>query len=285
MWLERGLVKQMSEPTRFLFNRKSGKLLGDGGDSLDMTPPPDGCVVQSEVKLPDGVTLYRNALVLPTNLGEEDWKALGSTLAERHESLQWWLGDWWRHGSHKYGRRARLFAKGIFRHSFETLMNYGSVAAAIPTSFRNEVLSFSHHAAVTSLPRAEQKEMLAKAERFGWTVKELREIIYEKQEKSQTDQEKASAWAANVSNQLVHIWAQFLDFQIVDEYGRYLSDEDIATLVADTGHTAEVCAKIAKLNLDYQKRRMNGTSKQVEPEEEEDRIKKFDALLQGLKDD
>ena len=90
--------------------------------------------------LPDGVTVSRTALVCCRELPFDDWKTLGHTLSQRADSMQWWLGDWWHYGNHRYGERATTAAKGTFARAFGTLMNYGSVAGSVETSRRREVL-------------------------------------------------------------------------------------------------------------------------------------------------
>jgi N6-adenosine-specific RNA methylase IME4 len=94
-------------------------------------------------------------------------------------SVQWWIGDWWAYGEHRYGeRKAATEPGGILEDlNFGTAANYGSVARAFETSRRREVLSFTHHAEVTGLTPALQDSWLARAEREGLSVNKLRAQI------------------------------------------------------------------------------------------------------------
>lgn len=118
------------------------------------------------------------SLTLPQGLGFDEWAAVGETLAAVEHSVGWWLGDWWAYGVHRYGDRKALVEKlresGRRFPSFQTCMNCGTVAAAIETSRRREVLSFTHHAEVAALPPDERDEILDLAEREGLTVREVR---------------------------------------------------------------------------------------------------------------
>lgn len=223
-----------------------------------VAPPLNQCAV-APFKLPKGATLYRTALVLPENLAKADWETLGRALANQHDSIQWWLGDWWRFGSHnrEYGKRAAIFAKGIFRHSFETLMNYGVVAAKVPTSLRNEVLSFSHHAMVSSLTHAEQKRWLAKAAQQNWSVSQLRQWLrmVENNTPDPTDEEMVKSLVYDLFDQSSRAWSLALRFQIADEYAQYLPDETIANLAHEAERIAECWRQAATTNREYQKQR------------------------------
>lgn len=131
--------------------------------------------------LPDGVTVSSTALVCPQQLTIDEWRSLGRTLRQLEESIQWWLGDWWHYGFHRYGERktavtAKTFARG---KAFGTLMNYGWVAGKVETSRRREVLSFSHHAVVAPLEPDEQERWLAVAVESKLSVAKLEHKMWE----------------------------------------------------------------------------------------------------------
>ena len=93
--------------------------------------------------LPDGVTVSRTALVCDRQLPIDEWKSLGLALSQLERSIQFWIGDWWHYGFHRYGeRKAMATAKGTFdrAYAYGTLMNYGNVAGRVETSRRREVL-------------------------------------------------------------------------------------------------------------------------------------------------
>jgi len=125
--------------------------------------------------LPFRAVLYPTGLEVPPDLSIDDWRALGEHLIKFEGSVQWSVGDWWSYGYHQYGRR-KAMAKRLGL-SFGYLMNLGYVARRVKTSFRNEVLSWSHHCTVAHLSQDLQKRFLDASQREGWTVLQLREAI------------------------------------------------------------------------------------------------------------
>lgn len=132
--------------------------------------------IEPETDLPASSSL---SLSLPADLPFERWQDIGRELAAREKVLNWWIGDWWVYGEHRYGERAEACAQGLFPHSFETLRNIGSVARAFPaTSRQHDVLSFTHHQEIAPIARenpAAADALLDLAARDGLTVAELRE--------------------------------------------------------------------------------------------------------------
>ena len=117
-------------------------------------------------------------LELPEGLSFEAWAGIGETLCRVEASIQWWVGDWWAYGEHRYGERKalveRLRAEGRDFPSFQTCMNAGSVCQKFETYRRREVLTWAHHVEVASLGPAEQDELLDQAERDELSTRELR---------------------------------------------------------------------------------------------------------------
>ena len=125
----------------------------------------------AEITLPDDGSL---SLSIPDETSFEDWQAIGRRLFARERVINWWIGDWWAFGEHRYGERAKMAAEGIFGASFGTLANYGSVARSFETSRRRELVSFTHHAEVAALPPAEADAMLAKAADENLSTRDVR---------------------------------------------------------------------------------------------------------------
>jgi hypothetical protein len=131
------------------------------------------------------------ALALPDDLPIEQWEGVGRTLLaemrhaeDRTTQVNWWIGDWWAYGSGngvdgkpRYGARARAVAEGLFGVAFGTCMNLGSVARKVEASRRREVLPFSHHVEVASLPAADADALLQKAEDERLSTRELRKEV------------------------------------------------------------------------------------------------------------
>jgi hypothetical protein len=238
--------------------------------TTELTAPPlNKRVVQSDLKLPKGVTLSQTGLVLPENLKMVEWEALGNALAHQADKLQWARGDWW-HFGHKYGARAATVANGLFGYTYGTLAVYGSVARNVRPLIRIKDLSFSHHQLIAGYSEKEQKEWLALAVKHDWTVKQMKQSLREHGHgdgplpEPMTDAEMARAWASDVLSQIKTMEWQVLGFEITLQHGQHLSVDTIAKLVDGTEELAAVTSKIAKLDREYQQRRMNGTLPQVE---------------------
>lgn len=114
------------------------------------------------------------ALDLPKGQPFEDWLELGERLCKTERVLNWWIGDWWAAGHHRYGERAKVAAEGLFGKEFGSLMNAASVCRAFETSRRREALSWSHHVEVASLPTDEADALLDRARDEGLSHRNLR---------------------------------------------------------------------------------------------------------------
>lgn len=114
------------------------------------------------------------SLDLPKNQTFEEWAEVGKNLASANKVLNWWIGDWWAAGSHRYGERAKVAAEGIFGREFQALADMASVCRAFETSRRREHLSFTHHREVASLAPEVADSLLERAERDGWSTRDIR---------------------------------------------------------------------------------------------------------------
>jgi hypothetical protein len=132
-----------------------------------------------ELELPTSVVANSTALTFPTKLTEKDWLEVGRKLGRAGGTLQWWIGDWWAYGEHRYGdRKAIVEADDWSGPSFGTCMNCAAVTRAfMETSRRREVLRFSHHIEVAALPPSEADLLLDEAEAEGLTIRALRERV------------------------------------------------------------------------------------------------------------
>jgi hypothetical protein len=110
------------------------------------------------------------------NLG--DWVRQGHWLGVLGRASGWWLGDWLRYGNSRYGERYQA-AAAITGYDMQTLMNQAYIASRFEVSRRRENLSFSHHAELAALPRAEQERWLAQAEQRSLSVRALRREVRE----------------------------------------------------------------------------------------------------------
>lgn len=135
----------------------------------------------AEAYLPQSGSL---SLTLPDGLVFDRWQDIGRELAAREKVLNWWIGDWWAFGEHRYGERAKAAAEGVFGKAFQTIANAATVCRSIETSRRREALGWSHHAEVAPLVRTTPEaahELLDRAERENLTVAQVRAAVRELQ--------------------------------------------------------------------------------------------------------
>lgn len=114
------------------------------------------------------------SLDIPKNQTFDQWVEMGRSLAEGQRVINWWIGDWWAAGSHRYGERAKAAAEGIFGREFGSLANAASVCRSFESSRRREALTFTHHLEVAALPPKEADALLDKAEKANLSTRDLR---------------------------------------------------------------------------------------------------------------
>ncbi|QDT64827.1 hypothetical protein V22_20700 [Calycomorphotria hydatis] len=91
------------------------------------------------------------------------------------QASPWWIGDLLNAGDARFGEMFSQICQGAI--SGEQLQRYESVARRVPRENRREGLSWSAHAAVARLPHKLQREMLEKADRFGWSSTVLQKKV------------------------------------------------------------------------------------------------------------
>ena len=102
----------------------------------------------------------------------EDWAGplLFAIWAQR--ASPWWIGDLLNAGDARFGEAYSQICEGAV--SADMLQRYESVARRVPPENRRPNLSWSAHAAAARLPHDEQRIMLEKAERYGWSSEVVR---------------------------------------------------------------------------------------------------------------
>jgi hypothetical protein len=85
----------------------------------------------------------------------------------------WWIGDWIRYGSARYGDKY-LPASQVTGYDVQSLMNMAYVASRFEVTRRRPGLSFSHHAELAGLPPEDQELWLDRIEAGGLSVHALR---------------------------------------------------------------------------------------------------------------
>jgi hypothetical protein len=107
-----------------------------------------------------------------------DWVDRGKKLAAADSNRRFEIGDWLTEGVEKWNRETYDEAAEIFSHyTRETLRNFASVARAVETSRRNDLLSWSHHAAVAKFGPEKQTALLAHGAEKGLSVAAFRDYI------------------------------------------------------------------------------------------------------------
>lgn len=102
-----------------------------------------------------------------------EWVAVGRRLGRISRCSQWWLGDWLRFGSAKWGEKY-VEAARITGYDVRSLANMASIATAFDVSRRRENLTWSHHAVVVALDPEEQDRWLDRASAERLSVADLR---------------------------------------------------------------------------------------------------------------
>jgi hypothetical protein len=101
------------------------------------------------------------------------WVRVGQRLGAMTRCSQWWLGDWIRFGTSRWGEKYKQAAR-ITGYDVQTLRNIAYVAGQVEVSRRRDDLTWSHHAEVCALQPEEQDRWLEAAASGGMSVADLR---------------------------------------------------------------------------------------------------------------
>jgi hypothetical protein len=102
-----------------------------------------------------------------------EWVEQGRFLGAVGRGSAWWIGDWLRYGSSRYGDRYSA-ASQLTGYDVQSLMNMTYVASRFDASRRRPGLSFSHHAELAGLAPEDQELWLDRAEAGALSVRALR---------------------------------------------------------------------------------------------------------------
>lgn len=109
----------------------------------------------------------------PDSMEYRDWVVAGRRLGEMGRISNWWVGDWLRYGSTRWGEKYVKAAK-ITGFDGKTLRNIAYVASRFDLSRRRDDLTWSHHAEVAALDAAQQDKWLDRAVRLSLSARDLR---------------------------------------------------------------------------------------------------------------
>ena len=212
--------------------------------------------------LPHGAKFYTTGLEIPENLTAQAWAEIGLKLTKVEDGMQWALGDWWAYGDFKYGERKALTTDLGF-YCFGSLMNMATVARHLPTSLRNEGLSWSHHCTVCLCSPKDQKMWLDKAAKHKLTVRELRKQIREFEGRyrpwvtAETWYDRIEQWTGRACNDAywVSSWNHWVSVESSPPELDYASDAYLDDLVEATRSAANAWGSIADNFEQYRQHR------------------------------
>ena len=107
------------------------------------------------------------------DLDHSDWLATGRRLGAIGRCSQWWIGDWVRYGTAKWGEKYAEAAR-VTGYDIASLRNMAWVASRFDLSLRNDKLTWSHHVLLAPLEPDEQRKWLLRASEERLSVADLR---------------------------------------------------------------------------------------------------------------
>jgi hypothetical protein len=122
-------------------------------------------------------------------LSAQEWAVVGRRLGKIGRASQWWIGDWIKYGTHKWGEKYVQAAR-ITGYDIASLRNMAWVATQFDLSLRNDKLTWSHHALLASLDRGQKRHWLKEAVEKRLSVADLRAEIRSLRSAEKQDQPK-----------------------------------------------------------------------------------------------
>jgi hypothetical protein len=116
------------------------------------------------------------------DLGHTDWLATGRRLGAIGRCSQWWIGDWVRYGTARWGEKYAEAAR-VTGYDVASLRNMAWVASQFDLSLRNDKLTWSHHVLLAPLEADAQKKWLRRASEERLSVADLRLELRSSQER------------------------------------------------------------------------------------------------------
>jgi hypothetical protein len=136
------------------------------------------------------------------DLGRSEWLATGRRLGAIGRCSQWWIGDWIRYGTSRWGEKYAEAAR-VTGYDVASLRNMAWVASRFDLSLRNDKLTWSHHVLLAPLEADKQKFWLNHACEERLSVADLRFELRAERNKDQAssspdDPSDASAGSESV---------------------------------------------------------------------------------------
>lgn len=121
-------------------------------------------------------TLSKTCVEVSGNPTFEEWQEAMAFAGRAESGVMWWIGDLLNDGEVRYGETYAQ-AMEATELEYQTVADAKYVSGAIEFSVRTEKLSFTHHKLVAPLTKPQQTKWLAKAEKEGLSVAELRKEL------------------------------------------------------------------------------------------------------------
>lgn len=107
------------------------------------------------------------------DLDQAEWLSTGRRLGTIGRCSQWWIGDWIRYGTSRWGEKYAEAAR-ITGYDVASLRNMAWVASQFDLSLRSDRLSWSHHVLLAPLESEEKRYWLDRARAERLSVADLR---------------------------------------------------------------------------------------------------------------
>jgi len=107
------------------------------------------------------------------DLDQAGWLSTGRRLGTIGRCSQWWIGDWIRYGTSRWGEKYAEAAR-VTGYDVASLRNMAWVASQFDLSLRSDKLSWSHHVLLAPLESEEKTYWLDRAHAERLSVADLR---------------------------------------------------------------------------------------------------------------
>jgi hypothetical protein len=134
------------------------------------------------------------AWVPPSDFGQAEWLSAGRRLGAIGRCSQWWIGDWIRFGTARWGEKYTEAAR-VTGYDVASLRNMAWVASQFDLSLRSDKLSWSHHVLLAPLEADEQRRWIEKAVEQRLSVADLRLELRTRRHGNRGEEEQASTGA------------------------------------------------------------------------------------------
>lgn len=147
-----------------------GRPLADGAGPASETPPTEAATGE----------VSPVAWSPRDEMDRSQWLDEGRKLGAVGRGSQWWIGDWVRYGTAKWGEQYVEAAK-LTDYDEASLRNLAWVAPQFgDLSLRSDKLSWSHHVLLAPLERDRKREWPKRAAEERLSVSALREMLHPK---------------------------------------------------------------------------------------------------------